>query len=631
VEEVAQDSEEGEREMSGHLFAWLATYAVHSSIVLVLAIVMAKAARSAATRDAICRIALVAPLVTATAQTFLPALPRPQLATFAAVPASVQRPEVTLPAVRERATESRATDARPAAADVPRVADDQRSQTSWPLAASAVWAAIAGGLSLRLLLRRRQLLASFGKRREAASGEDLLLLNVLRERAGVAFPVRLTTSHAVVSPLALSSNEIVVPEVLFASLSSDQKEAILGHELAHLARRDPLWLMIAETIKAVFFFQPLTLLVQKEMRTAAEFLCDDYALLHTGKDEALAETLAQIASRLGAVDRRLPIAAMAESSSRLVERVTRVLSSDHRRETTLRSPVVAAIAVVVAGALTGFAPGISAAIPPDEVGESTGEASRAAAERDVRSTSDKQTRANAARAAGTTPSVPEVDDIEGEINVGSAVLSQSDALSKTKLEASHVYMKANGTAIRFRRDSGKVEVVQERTGGERHVIRVRPGRGGNVYEHLVDGVPREFDDESRAIIADAFRRQSHLVKTYRNSPQAHANATGKSTWSGTQSITGTSDGVSFSYTIRGNDIRFAGNRVVEILEGGRLRVEEEVDGRRRAASFSGSGRDIDIHYSGDWDEASDEERAAWLEHYLAGHSGKSVGLFHWRR
>ena len=74
----------------------------------------------------------------------------------------------------------------------------------------------------------------------------------------------------------------------------------------------------------------------------------------------MAETLAHLASRLDRADRHLPIAAMAESSSRLVERVTRVLSSRRNREVTLGAPVVAAIAVVVATGLTVFAPGVNA-------------------------------------------------------------------------------------------------------------------------------------------------------------------------------------------------------------------------------------------------------------------------------
>jgi hypothetical protein len=47
------------------------------------------------------------------------------------------------------------------------------------------------------------------------------------------------------------------------------------------------------------------------------------------------------------------------------------------------------------------------------------------------------------------------------------------------------------------------------------------------------------------------------------------------------------------------------------------------------AEITGSGTDVHIRYSGAWSGASEEERAAWLEHYLAGRSGKNLSLFHW--
>ena len=38
---------------------------------------------------------------------------------------------------------------------------------------------------------------------------------------------------------------------------------MLAHEIAHLVRRDPQWLVLARAIEMVFFFQPLNRLARR--------------------------------------------------------------------------------------------------------------------------------------------------------------------------------------------------------------------------------------------------------------------------------------------------------------------------------------------------------------------------------
>jgi hypothetical protein len=192
-------------------------------------------------------------------------------------------------------------------------------------------------------------------------------------------------------------------------------------------------------------------------------------------------------------------------------------------------------------------------------------------------------------------------------------------------------MNRDASHIEFTKRSGSLDVVQERTGGERHVLKVRPARGGVAYSHTVDGVLRPWDAESRAILLDAFRRRSHLMEQtakYRTDPPPPT--AGGERWSGIQEITGTSNGIPFRFTVSGKNMSFTGNRVTFIHPGGSLRIDEEVESRSRSAVITGSGADFEIRYSGDWDGASEEERAAWLEHYLRARSGQHGSLFRWK-
>src|SRR5207244_13507506 len=106
------------------------------------------------------------------------------------------------------------------------------------------------------------------------------------------------------SPVALGRAEICVPELALSELGAEQQRSMLAHELAHLARRDSLWLAGASLIERCFFFQPLNRLARRELETTAEYLSDEWAMRNTRSAVALAKCLATVAeviqaSRLG--------------------------------------------------------------------------------------------------------------------------------------------------------------------------------------------------------------------------------------------------------------------------------------------------------------------------------------------
>lgn len=57
-----------------------------------------------------------------------------------------------------------------------------------------------------------------------------------------------------------------------------QRRAVLLHELGHVARRDPLWQLVVETAKAVYWFHPLVWLAAWRVRVEREHACDDLVL-----------------------------------------------------------------------------------------------------------------------------------------------------------------------------------------------------------------------------------------------------------------------------------------------------------------------------------------------------------------
>lgn len=143
---------------------------------------------------------------------------------------------------------------------------------------------------------------------------------------------------------------------------------MLAHELAHLVRRDPQWLVLARAIEMLFFFQPLNRLARRRMQEVAEYLCDDWAVARISRPVMLAKCLAAVAEWVGRAPRMTtpslhPMSAMVESNgSPLVRRVGRILGG--RRDPHALTPRAAvAASVCTLALLAAVAPRVSVAHP----------------------------------------------------------------------------------------------------------------------------------------------------------------------------------------------------------------------------------------------------------------------------
>jgi beta-lactamase regulating signal transducer with metallopeptidase domain len=185
--------------------------------------------------------------------------------------------------------------------------------------------------------------------------------------AGFAADVRLTCSSRVPVPLALGLRrpEICLPLKALAGLTDEQQEGMLAHELAHLARRDPLWLVISHGLACVFFFQPLNWVARRRLREISEVLSDEWAVSRTGRPLSLAGCLAEVAG--WSADRRsLPVPSMADRPSHLARRIRRLLDG-RPPESPARRACLGAAMVMLLIAVTAAAPAVSAAHPEASV------------------------------------------------------------------------------------------------------------------------------------------------------------------------------------------------------------------------------------------------------------------------
>jgi beta-lactamase regulating signal transducer with metallopeptidase domain len=351
------------------LTAWLLTYLLHSTLFLSLAWLAARGPlrRRPALEEAAWRFALVAALVTASVQLAAgrePLAGRWGLAAPARAAASMpasDRSQLTAP-VHRAPLPVHAAVAAPAAASVPSVPARSSSRLPWTAWIAGLWAAGAAALGSRWLAAHLALRRRLRARPQVVGGDMSSALRRLAAEAGLGGSVRLSCSSRLPVPIALGLRrpEICVPPRALASLSTEQQEGMLAHELAHLVRRDPFWLAFGHFLSSVFFFQPLNQVARRRLRELSELRSDEWAVGQTGRPLSLARCLAEVAGWSIRPLGGLVAPGMADRPSHLAHRIRRLLDARSPERRVRPLWMAAGMAALLVAVVTA-APGVSAA------------------------------------------------------------------------------------------------------------------------------------------------------------------------------------------------------------------------------------------------------------------------------
>jgi HEAT repeat protein/beta-lactamase regulating signal transducer with metallopeptidase domain len=364
------------------LGSWLLTYLLHSTLLLGGAWLMTRRLiQSAAIRELVWKAAMLGGLATAMLQVGLGFVPlggavalelgggaKPAVmhtGRKAAVRADAWQgllpAEETFPnALEAPVTSGRATPSPESPAG--RVAESSESASTFPLllAALCAWGTIGLALCGLYLVQRARAMRRIGPRRQVSDVALLGMLDGLRRVGKVRRVIRLTAAEGLPSPVALGDDEIALPEAALTDLDPEQQRSMLAHELAHLERRDPMWLALGCVIERAMFVQPLNRIARIRLQEAAEYLCDDWAVHRTGSGVSLATCLVKVAEWVDTPPRAIPLAGMAERRSQLVTRIHRLIEG-RVMPASPRSFWLLAGAVTLVGLTAIAAPGITTA------------------------------------------------------------------------------------------------------------------------------------------------------------------------------------------------------------------------------------------------------------------------------
>ena len=110
---------------------------------------------------------------------------------------------------------------------------------------------------------------------------------------GAGRRVLILATEQVATPMALGlwRPVVLVPAALFSGLPAPYLEALLAHELAHIARLDYLFNFIQSVIEVLCFHHPVVWWLSRRIRILREHLCDDLAAKAIGEPRRLALAL----------------------------------------------------------------------------------------------------------------------------------------------------------------------------------------------------------------------------------------------------------------------------------------------------------------------------------------------------
>src|SRR5882724_2300229 len=167
---------------------------------------------------------------------------------------------------------------------------------------------------------------------------------------GIGKEVRVWLSSLVEGPVTLGFLKpvILIPFATVNNLSLQQVEAILLHELAHIKRYDYLLNLCVTILEVIFFFNPFTLRLIRNIKREREHRCDDLVMQFRYDPHIYVSALLSLATD-GQRRQQMALAATGKNDRLLLHRVRRILKQKSKADRPGARPVVFLLFAIFAG------------------------------------------------------------------------------------------------------------------------------------------------------------------------------------------------------------------------------------------------------------------------------------------
>ncbi|MBI4557701.1 MAG: SEL1-like repeat protein [Candidatus Hydrogenedentes bacterium] len=225
-------------------------------------------------------------------------------------------------------------------------------RVTFTMLAMALWALVAAGMFGFFVFQ--------GLRHHRAVMRDLSpmdadLAEIVRQQAeGLRvkqrFAVRLSPHIRIPAVVGFVRPTVLLPMPLVSELSSEQLANLIGHELAHIRRRDVLQGAVSMLLLCLYWFHPAVWLANFHLRREREMACDDAVLYATRQEgRKYASTIIRVAESF---DETVPAGAgflgLLEISENLLQRIRSAADATRSRRFGRRSlAALAALALLL--------------------------------------------------------------------------------------------------------------------------------------------------------------------------------------------------------------------------------------------------------------------------------------------
>jgi bla regulator protein blaR1 len=161
----------------------------------------------------------------------------------------------------------------------------------------------------------------------SAQDDSSAAFSALCGYAAIGRKLRLLTSAEIASPVAVGYRHpaVVVPPGLLERLEEGERQSVLLHELAHLARYDDWMALVTRALRALLVLHPLGAIVLGRIEREREMACDDFVVARTGAARSYARSLARLHDLRWSAGARLLAPGILGRNSSLGDRIESLL------------------------------------------------------------------------------------------------------------------------------------------------------------------------------------------------------------------------------------------------------------------------------------------------------------------
>ena len=182
----------------------------------------------------------------------------------------------------------------------------------------------------------------------------------MARRMGVKKEVKIWFSGLVEGPVTLGSLKpvILIPFATVCNLSTQQVEALILHELAHIRKQDYLLHLWIAALEAFYFFNPFSRLLIRSIQKEREHRCDDLVLQFRYDPHVYVSALMTLARSVQG-NPRLALAATGSNDGLLLQRVKRILKLNTAPEPLKGRPLMFLCCTLFIAGMALFRPSIT--------------------------------------------------------------------------------------------------------------------------------------------------------------------------------------------------------------------------------------------------------------------------------